>query len=90
MKLWVILYSNNKIVQQLVLEPIPSIPQTIEDWTPYLDEICHAFDVPHPVMLTKHIQDMLQFSKITFKPNDFLESFHFQSLTLELLSDKKK
>lgn len=90
MKIWAILYSHNQIVQQLTLEPIKSIPQTLEDWIPYLDEVCHAFDIPHPVVLSKHIQDMLQFSKMMFKPKDFLESFDFQSMTLELLSDKKK
>ena len=40
--------------------------------------------------LRKHVNDLARFSRVVFKPADFIESVDFDEFEIEVLSEKKK
>ena len=55
----------------------------IEHFDFYVKTICEKFDSPSPVVLTKHIRDYIMFGTVVFRPDDFVESVHFDKLIIE-------
>ncbi|MDR2201543.1 MAG: hypothetical protein LBP26_02065 [Clostridiales bacterium] len=53
----------------------------------YLNEICHDFDIPTPVVLKSHVTHFESFNITRFKSGDFIESVDFDSLVLENAGD---
>ena len=49
----------------------------------YVKTICEKFDSPSPIVLAKHIRDYIMFGTVTFRPDDFVESVHFDKLIIE-------
>jgi len=56
----------------------------IQDFFDYLQEICSNLDIPNPIILTKHIKNFIIFDSTTFLPEDFVESFPYDKLVLEV------
>ena len=90
MKIWASLHNPHQIIRDVVVQQNGTLPEDLEGWLPCLDSICQALDIPHPVMLTKHLQDLLKFSRTVFKSPDFMETVDFHHLVLEVLPEKKK
>ena len=55
-----------------------------------LHELCQDLDLCRPVILRKHVNDLKQFSRVVFKPTDFIEPVDFDEFEIEVLSEKKK
>ena len=55
----------------------------ISEFEEYIKDICYTLDIPNPVVLTKHIKNFILFNSTYFTVEDFIESIHFERLTIE-------
>ena len=65
-------------------------PSDLEGWSALVHELCQDLDLCRPVILRKHVNDLVRFSRVVFKPADFIETVDFDEFELEVLSEKKK
>lgn len=56
----------------------------IHDFFDYMTEICAKLDIPVPMILVKHIKNFLLYNSTTFIPEDFVESFPYDKLIVEI------
>ena len=85
MKIWAKLMSDGKIKKQIVYEKEEKLAYS--RFYDYLVELCAQLDIPTPVLLKTHIFDYAKFNHTRFIPRDFVESFSYDSLVLEHISD---
>lgn len=90
MKIWALLRTHQKIVQDVVLEFPGERPTEEEAWQNIIDELCHALHQSRPVILNKHFQQLASFARTTFLPADFMEPVAFDKLELEIFPEKTK
>ena len=81
-KIYAKLIKNSKVTADYVYDINGEF--IIHNFFDYLQEICMTLDVPTPIILTKHIKNFLLFDSTTFLPEDFVESFPFDKLVLEI------
>jgi len=81
-KIYAKLITNNKVVGDYVYELKKEF--SISDFFEYLQEICSNFDIPTPILLTKHIKNFLIFDNTIFSQEDFVESFPYDKLMIEI------
>ena len=55
-----------------------------------LEDACKVFDISKPIILYKHEDDLQKFSRVVFRKADFMDTFGYDSLELEIVRDKKK
>ena len=77
-------------MRETVREFSSARPSDSEGWSGPLHELCQDLDLCRPVILRKHVNDLKQFSRVVFKPADFIESVDFDEFEIEVLSEKKK
>ena len=77
-------------MRETVREFASARPSDMEGWSSLLHELCQDLDLCRPVVLRKHVNDLAQFSRVVFKPADFIESVDFDEFEIEVLSEKKK
>ena len=77
-------------MRETVREFSSARPSDLEGWSVLLHELCQDLDLCRPVILDKHMNDLKQFSRVVFKPRDFIEPVDFDEFELEILSEKKK
>jgi len=81
-KLWATLMRKQKIISEVLF---PCTPEEVLHTG--LIEACKAFDIACPVVLKKHESELLQFSRTSFSPRDFIDAFPYSYLCLELFSE---
>lgn len=81
-KIYAKLITDNKVNLDYVYELKNEF--AIHDFFEYIQEICAQLDVPTPIILTKHIKNFLIFDSTTFLPEDFVESFPYDKLLVEI------
>ncbi len=89
MKIWATVRSDHRIVGEEMRE-FPQSPQNVENWGEIIGALCRPLDLSCPVLLKKHENDLLRFSRAVFKPDDFLESVSFDRFEIEILPEEKK
>ena len=57
---------------------------------PVLHELCQALDLARPVVLSKHIRELEQFSHTQFRQSDFMEPVSFDRFEIEIFPEKKE
>lgn len=77
-------------MRETVREFASARPSDMEGWSSLLHELCQDLDLCRPVVLRKHVNDVARFSRVVFKPADFIESVDFDEFEIEVLSEKKK
>ena len=77
-------------MRETVREFASARPSDMEEWSVLLHELCQDLDLCRPVILRKHVNDLARFSRVVFKPADFIESVDFDEFEIEVLSEKKK
>lgn len=77
-------------MREAVREFASARPSDMEGWSSLLHELCQDLDLCRPVVLRKHVNDLARFSRVVFKPADFIESVDFDEFEIEVLSEKKK
>ena len=80
-RIWAKIMKDNKLKKDLIYESIDTF--SINDLYLYMQEICHKFDEPAPVVLKTHENNFLNFNTCTFLPRDFVESVNFDKLIIE-------
>ena len=90
MRIWAKVLTEHKIMRETVREFSSARPSDSEGWSVPLHELCQDLDLCRPVILRKHVNDLKQFSRVVFKPADFIESVDFDEFEIEVLSEKKK
>ena len=90
MRIWAKVLQDHRIMRETVREFSSARPSDLEGWSVLLHELCQDLDLCRPVILDKHMNDLKQFSRVVFKPRDFIEPVDFDEFELEILSEKKK
>ncbi len=84
MKIWARVRKNNKTTEQDVVEIPQKDASEVEDWHEALCELCSKLNLSRPVILDKHVNELLRFSHTVFRPDDFMEQVTFDRLEVEL------
>lgn len=63
---------------------------TAEDFEASLLCICEHFDLTKPILVKKHFNEIRNFNRTIFYPDDFIESVSFDTFELEIIDLKKK
>ena len=90
MKIWAKVLTDHRIMNETVREFSSARPSDMEGWSVLLHELCQDLDLCRPVILKKHVNDLKQFSRVVFKPADFIESVNFDEFEIEVIPEKKK
>ncbi len=90
MKIWGILRSDGKIQKDVVQELDFKTRYDIQSWLIPISNLCRELDLAVPILLNKHIQDIVNFSRVTFRQEDFMEPIAFEKFEVELFNEKKK
>lgn len=80
-KIWAKLLIDGHIVKQFVYKNDNEFRYS--ELLNYIMDICHELDIPTPVLLKTHIFNFAKFRLVTFKANDFVESFPFDKFVIE-------
>lgn len=88
MKFWVRVYRDNKMIHDAVCDAVSGTPNKM--LTEGLKETCYALDLPNPIILKKHINDIRTYSLTRFLPDDFPESVDFDKMEITIFDDSKK
>ncbi len=90
MRVWAKVLTEHKIIRETVREFSSARPSDLQEWSVLLHDLCQDLDLCRPVLLYKHVNDLMRFSRVVFKPADFIESVDFDEFEVEILSEKKK
>lgn len=90
MRIWAKVLQEHRIIRETVREFSSARPSDMEGWSVPLHELCQDLDLCRPVILQKHVHDLKQFSRVVFKPADFIETVDFDAFEVEVLPEKKK
>ncbi len=90
MRVWGIIKKNNKTIADTVKEFDFDGISTVGQWQSVIDAVCKELDLSHPVVLEKHLREIVGFSRTTFRASDFIESVDFDKLEIELFADKDR
>ena len=90
MKIWAKVLTDHRIMNETVREFSSARPSDMEGWSVLLHELCQDLDLCRPMILRKHVNDLKQFSRVVFKPADFIESVDFDEFEIEIIPEKKK
>ena len=90
MKIWAKVLTDHRIMNETVREFSSARPSDMEGWSVLLHELCQDLGLCRPVILRKHVNDLKQFSRVVFKPADFIESVDFDEFEIEVIPEKKK
>ena len=60
------------------------------DFESCLIKVCEHFDLTKPIIVAKHKNEINRFSRTVFYPDDFIEQTWFDTLEIEIISEKKK
>jgi len=91
MKLWAKCLLEQRIQKDVVGEFfVEETPTDTEGWEEILTDLCKPLDLSRPVMMKKHVRDLLQFRRTVFYPADFMEGVDFDRFEIEIFPEKKK
>lgn len=89
MKIWGIIRKGHRIQKEIVLSNDAEFVSQIADWNGIISDICQKLDLSRPVLLNKHLEELLMFNRTVFKPADFMENVMFDKFEVEVFSDKQ-
>ena len=90
MKLWGVVRTNNQIQRQATIDYESITRQDAVDWNELVGPLCLELDLSRPVILSKHLREINEFSRVVFRPDDFIESVDFDKFEIEIYYKKKK
>ncbi len=83
MRIWAKLMVEGHIEKQYTYTLAEKL--TYSHFFDYMAEICHALDIPTPVITKTHIFNFAKFNHVKFLPRDFVESLGYDHLFIEFL-----
>lgn len=85
-QLWGKIYMHGKIFRDAVI----SSEDSSNPFDECLRRLCADFDLEKPVLLSKHEKELKTYSLTTFRADDFIDSFPYEKLEVEIISRPKK
>ena len=82
MKYWVKLKAEDIIMQHTTVDAA--------DLSAALVSACSVLDLSKPMVYDKHRTEMERFSRTVFYPDDFVDSVHFNTMEIEIITRRKK
>lgn len=82
-KVWGKVYTKERLIKSKTTK-VDTKNTTFFDM---LATLCHALNIPTPVLLDKHVYDFNLFNHCTFKPDDFIEDVVFDSFVVQYVGD---
>ena len=55
-----------------------------------LSEVCYRLDIPRPIWLDKHTEEIERFGYTSFSQDHFIESINFDKFEIEFLREKHR
>ena len=84
MKIWgKVRRDNRTIANETVVVQVKSAYE-VDDWGEPFSKLCHKLNLSRPVILSKHVRELEQFSLSVFLPADFIEPVDFDRFEIEL------
>lgn len=84
-KIWARTTKGDKITRDLLYKNFDRFePDSLLD---YVIEICHEIDIPTPVILRNHRDNLTRYNIARFKESDFVESIDFDNFILEYVKE---
>jgi len=90
MRIWAKTLKRQKIQSEVVREFALARPSDFDGWIPVIHELCQALDLARPIILSKHVRELNQFSHTQFKQSDFMEPISFYRFEIEIFPEKKE
>ena len=89
MTFWLRLYKDGRLINDAVcpIDIKKSPTQILED---SLKECCYQLDIPNPMIMKKHINDIKTYNLTRFLPDDFPESVDFERAEINIFDENKK
>ena len=84
MKIWLKKRKSNKTIAQCTVELEQKEAAEVPDWNEPIGECCHALNLARPIILSKHVNELINFGHTVFRPDDFVEKIDFDRLEAEL------
>ena len=81
MKIWARLLIDGKNVKDTLYAD--NYPLTFESYENMLRKIAEQLDISSPVSMKIHFRHFKEFNIHRFKPDDFVESFEYDSMEIE-------
>lgn len=81
MKIWARLLVDGKNVKDTLYQD--NMPLTFATYELMLRKIAELLDISSPVTMSIHFKHFKEFNIHRFKPDDFVESFDYDSLEIE-------
>ncbi len=82
MKFWIKLKKEDVIIQHITVDAA--------DFPAALVSACNALDLSKPMVYEKHKNEMERFYRTVFYPDDFVDSVHFDTMEIEIITKRKK
>ena len=83
MDAYLYLRKNHKLVRIMTVacrDDAPAMDKILECLEPALV----PWDIPRPILIDRHCRDLDAFGRVIFRPSDFIESFPYDQLEVEL------
>ena len=86
-KLWGILRKKHRIWKDKVVEVAGDDLSAAQE---AVGEISYALDIPRPIWLDKHTDEIERFGRTSFSQDDFVEPIAFDKFEIEFLREEKR
>lgn len=84
-RLWGMLKKKHRIVQDVVADVEGDSAEATQE---ALGDLCYRLDIPRPIWLDKHSQEIERFGRTSFAQDDFVEPIRFDRFEIEFLREK--
>lgn len=85
-RLWAKAIKNNKTIKSIDVKNGENISQELK-LKKCLSEIFNKLDISAPIWLSKHDKEFMEFKKIIFLKDDFIDEVNFDKLEIDLIDD---
>ncbi len=80
-KLWARTTIKDKIINDTIYTSDEKF--NVDNLLNYLTDVCYVFDIPTPVILKSHRENLDKFHITRFRKTDFIEPINFDALVIE-------
>lgn len=85
-RLWGKIFKENRLVKDMVVVD-ESVDTRTHKIFHSIDELCIKFDISHPIWLEHNIKDFKRHDKVRFTQDNFIDSFPFDYLEIEVIEE---
>lgn len=86
MRIWFKKFHNTHMLQDLLVEDDSELNRTKKIFNA-IDTMCSAFDLGHPIWLDSNITEFKRFSRVRFRPDNFMEEIDFDYLEMHVIEE---